>query len=85
MAIPAGKNVVQTEAGKVKIQEFSYREKTNVESGMNDYTSYNWNSNEEPKEKSGSSTSKNSIYSLQKAAILGTSDIMREKYQEESL
>jgi hypothetical protein len=40
---------------EVKIQEFRYRDKTNVEPEMYDYTSCNWshwNSNEKLKEKS---------------------------------
>jgi hypothetical protein len=51
VAIPADRNVVQKEA------EFRYRDTTNVEPEMYDYTSYNWshwNSNEKRKEKSGS-------------------------------
>ena len=46
---------------KVKIQEFMYRDKMNVEPEMYDYTSNNWshwNSNEELKEKFGSCTRK---------------------------
>jgi hypothetical protein len=42
---------------EVKIQEFRYRDTTNVEPEMYDYTSYNWNhwnSNEKLKKKSGS-------------------------------
>jgi hypothetical protein len=42
---------------EVKIQEFTYRDKTNVEPEMYDYTSNNWshwNSNEKVKEKFGS-------------------------------
>jgi hypothetical protein len=43
-------------AEEVKIQEFRYRDKTNVEPEMYDYTSNNWshwNSNEKHKEKFG--------------------------------
>jgi hypothetical protein len=46
---------------EVKIQEFGYRDATNVEPEMYDYTSYNWshwNSNEKPREKLGSNTKK---------------------------
>jgi hypothetical protein len=46
---------------EVKIQEFRYRDTTNVEPEMYDYISYNWshwNSNEKLKEKSGSYTRK---------------------------
>ena len=58
-------NTPQTEmlckrSGKeVKIQEFMYRDTTNVEPEMYGYTSNNWshwNSNEKLKEKFGSST-----------------------------
>ena len=43
VAIPADRNVVQKEAEKeVEIQEFTYRDKTNVEPEMYDYTSNNW-------------------------------------------
>ena len=44
---------------KVKIQEFMYRDTTNVEPEMYDYTNNNWshwNSNENLKEKSGTCT-----------------------------
>ena len=50
-----------------------YRDTTNVEPEMNDYTSKNWshwNSNEKLKDKFGSCTRKHSIDSLQKTAIL---------------
>jgi hypothetical protein len=46
---------------EVKIQEFMYRNKTNVEPEIYDYTSNNWshsNCNENLKEKFRSSTSK---------------------------
>ena len=46
---------------EVEIQEFMYRDTTNVEPEMYDYTSNNWshwNSNEKLKEKSGSGTRK---------------------------
>ena len=52
VAIPADRNVVQKEAEK--IQEFMYRDTTNVEPEMYDYTSNNWShwsSNEKLKEK----------------------------------
>ena len=62
VAIPADRNVVQEEAEKeVKIQEFMYRDTTNVEPEMYDYTGNNWshwNSNEKLKEKFGSCTRK---------------------------
>jgi hypothetical protein len=46
---------------EVKIEEFMYRDKTNVEPVMYDYTSKNWShwkSNEKLKEKFGSCTRK---------------------------
>ena len=46
---------------EAEIQEFMYRDTTNVEPEMYDYTSNNcshWNSNEKLKEKFGSSTRK---------------------------
>ena len=59
MAIHADRNVVQKEAEKeVEIQEFMYRDTTNVEPEMYDYTNSHWNSNEKLKEKSGSCTRK---------------------------
>jgi len=62
VAIPADRNVVQIGSGKeVKIQEYIYRDATNVEPEMYDCTSNNWshwNSNGKLKEKSGSCTRK---------------------------
>jgi hypothetical protein len=72
---------------EVKIQEFMYRDATNVEPEMYDYTSNNWshwNSNEKLKEKFGNSTRKTSIDSLQKTAILGTSHIIQKVLQCEA-
>ena len=72
---------------EVKIQEFMYRDTTNVEPEMYDYTSNNWshwNSNEKRKEKFGSCTRKHSIDSVQKTAILGTSHIIRKVLQCEA-
>ena len=81
MAIPADRNVVQKEAGKeVKIQEFVYRDATNVEPEMYDCTGNNWrhwNSDEKLR-------GKHSIDSLQKTAILGTSHIIRKVLQCEA-
>ena len=60
VAIPTDRNVVKKGSGKeVKIQEFVYRDKTNVEPEMYDCTSNNWshwNSNEKLKEKFGNCT-----------------------------
>ena len=64
-----------------------YRDTTNVEPEMYDYTNNNWshrNSNEKLKEKFGSCTRKHSIDSLQKTAVLGTSHIIREVLQCEA-
>jgi hypothetical protein len=62
VAIIADRNVVQKEGGKeVKMQEFIYRDTTNVEPEMYDYTGNNWshwNSNEKLKEQFGSCTGK---------------------------
>ena len=66
---------------QVKIQEFRYRDTTNVEPEMYDYTHNNqihWNSNEKLKEKLETIRGKHSIDSLQKTAILGTSHIIRK-------
>jgi len=85
MAIPADRNVVQKEAEKeIKIQEFMYRDTTNVEPEMYDYTSNNWshwNSNEKLKE---AVPGKHSIDSLQKTAILGTSHTIPKVLQCEA-
>jgi hypothetical protein len=64
-----------------------YRDTTNVEPEMYDYTNSNWsnwNSNEKLKEIFGSCTRKHSIDSLQKTAILGTSHIIRKVPQCEA-
>ena len=62
VAIPAGRNVVQNGNRKeVKIQQFMYKDTTNVEPEMYDCTSNNWsqwNSNEKLKLKFGSCTGK---------------------------
>ena len=61
MAIPADRNVVQNEAEKKLIYKFMYRDTTNVEPEMYDYTSNNWshwNSNEKLKENFGNCTRK---------------------------
>jgi hypothetical protein len=58
-----------------------YRDTTNVEPEMYDYTSYNWshwNSNEKLKEKFGSGTGKSFDRFTPKTAILGTSHIIRK-------
>ena len=63
MALPTDRNVVQKEAEKkLKYKSlYIYREITNVEPEMYDYTSNNWNhwnSNEKLKEKFGNCTKK---------------------------
>jgi hypothetical protein len=60
---------------EVKIQPFMYRDTTNVEPEMYDYTTNNWshwNSNEKLKENLDAVPRKHSMDSLQKTAILGT-------------
>ena len=64
---------------EVKIQEFMYRDKTNVEPEMYDCASNNWrhwNSNEKLKEKFGNCTRKTFDRFTTTAAILGTSHMM---------
>jgi len=88
VAIPAERNIVQKEAGKeVKIQEFMYRDATNVEPEMYDCTGNNWshwNSNEKLKEKFGSCTRNTFDRFTTKTAILGTSHIIRKVLQCEA-
>ena len=72
---------------EVKIQEFMYRDTTNVEPEMYNYTSKNWshwNSNENLKENLEAVPGKHSIDSLQKTAILGTSHTIRKVLQCEA-
>ena len=71
---------------EVKIQEFMYRDTTNVEPEMYDYTNNNlshWNSNEKLKEKFRRYTWK-IVDRLQKTAVLGTSHIIRKVLQCEA-
>jgi hypothetical protein len=76
------------ESGKeVKIQEFMYRDKTNVEPEMYDCTSNiwsQWNSKEKLKEKFGSYIRKTFDRFTKKTAILGTSHIIRKVLQCEA-
>jgi hypothetical protein len=61
VATPSDRNVTQQEAEKRKIQDFMYRDTTNVEHEMYDYTGNNWshrNSNKRIKEKFVSQTRK---------------------------
>jgi hypothetical protein len=64
-----------------------YRNTTNVEHEMYDYTGNNWshrNSNRRLKEKFGSHTRKALIHLLHKTAILGTSHVTRKVLQCET-
>ena len=64
-----------------------YRDTTNVEPEMYDYTNNNWshwNSNEKLKENLEAVQGKHSIDSLQKTAILGISHIMWKVLQCEA-
>ena len=61
VAIPADRNLCKRKRKEVKIQEFVYRDTTNVEPEMYDCTNNNWshwNSNEKLKEKFGKYTRK---------------------------
>ena len=72
---------------EVKIQEFRYRDKTNVEPEMYGYTSNNWshwNSSEKLKENLEVTPGTHSIDSLQRTAILRTSHIIRKALQCET-
>jgi len=72
---------------EVEIQEFMYRDTTNVELEMYDYTSNNWsywNSNEKLREKFGSYTRKTFDRFTTKTAIIGTSHIIRKVLQYEA-
>ena len=72
---------------EVKIQEFRYRDKTNVEPEMYDYTNINWshwNSNEKLKEKFGRCTRKTFDRFITKTAILGISHVIRKVLQCEA-
>jgi hypothetical protein len=65
-----------------------YRDTTNVEPEMYDYTGKNWscwNSNEQLKEKFGSCTRKPFDSFTKKTAILGTSHIIRKVLQCEAV
>jgi len=66
---------------EVKIQEFMYRDTTNVEPEMYDYTSNNWSHWNSLRKNLEAVPGKHSIDSLQKTAILGTSHIIRKVLQ----
>jgi len=69
---------------EVKIQEFWYRDTTNVGPEMYDYTSNNWSPGivkSSLRKHLEDIPGKHSIYSLQKTATLGTSLIIRRALQ----
>jgi len=71
---------------ETKIQKCVYRDTTNVECEMYEYTINNWKqwiSNKRFKEKFGSQNRK-TFDSLQKAAMLGTSHIIQKVLQSET-
>ena len=72
---------------KLKIQEFVYRDATNVEPEMYDCTSNNWshwNSKRSLRKNLEAVAGKLLIDSLQKTAILGTSHVIRKVLQGEA-
>jgi hypothetical protein len=72
---------------EVKIQEFMYRDTTNVELEMYVYTGNNWshwNSNGSLRKNLEAISGKHLIDSLQKTAILGTSQILPKVLQCEA-
>ena len=72
---------------EVTVQEFMYRDTTNVEPEMYDYTSNNWGTGivtRSLKKNLEAVPGKHSIDSLQKRAILGTSHITRKVLQCEA-
>jgi len=72
---------------EIKVQEFVYRDTTNVDPDMYDYTGNNWshrNGNKRFKEKFGSHTRKTFSRYTTKTAVLGTSHIMRKVLQCEA-
>ena len=88
MAIPADRNVVQKEVEKkLKIQDFVYRDKTNVEPEMYDLPVIIGATGivtRSLKKNLETIPGKHSIDSLQKTAILGTSHIIRKVLQCEA-
>ena len=69
---------------EVKIQEFVYRDTTNVEPKMYNYTSNNWSHWRLLRKNLEVVPGKHWIDSLQKTAILGTSHIIRKVLQCEA-
>jgi hypothetical protein len=66
---------------EVKIQGFGYRDTTNVEPEMYDYTSNKWSHWKSLRKNLEAVPGKQSIDSLQKTAILGISHIIRKVLQ----
>jgi len=72
---------------EAKIQEFIYRDTMNVEHDMYDYTGNNWshrNTNKSLTNNLEATPGKDSIDSLQKTPILGTSCIIQKVLQSET-
>ena len=72
---------------EAKIQQFMYRDTTNVVPEMYGYTSNNWshwNSNKKVRKNLEAVPGQHSIDSLQKTAILGTSHIILKVLQCET-
>ena len=77
----------KTKRKKVKVPEFMYRDTTNVEPEMYDYTNNawsHWNSNEKLRESLENIPRKYSTDPLQKTATLGISHIIRKVLQSET-
>ena len=72
---------------EAEIQKFMYRDTTNVEPEMYDYTNNNWSPGivtRSLRKNLEAVPGKHSIDSLQKTAILGTSHVMRKVLQCET-
>jgi hypothetical protein len=83
----ADRNYAHKEAERKMTQEFMYRDTTNMEYEMYDYTGNNWrqwNSNKSLKKNLEALPRKRSIVSLQKRAILETSHVIRKVQQSEA-
>jgi hypothetical protein len=87
VAISADRNCAHKEAERKIMQEFMYRDKTNVAYEMCDYIGNKWrrwNSNKNLKKNLEALPRKHSIDSLQKTATLETLDIIRKVQQSEA-
>jgi hypothetical protein len=88
VTIPVGRNVTyKVRRNEKKVQEIMYRNTTNVEYGIYDYTSNNrnhQNSNESFKEKFGNHTKKKFNRVTTKTAVHGTSHTIRKVPQSET-